>query len=78
MGLRLGGQPQLEEDLLDVRLDRSFGDEETVGNALVRESLGNEAQNFSLAFCELDERILASMPADEGRRSSDRRRSRLL
>src|SRR5213078_1869065 len=50
---------------LHVRFNGALGDEEALGDPLVREAFGDEAQDFSLAIGELSERILAPTPADE-------------
>ena len=44
MGLRIRSQTELEEDLLHVRLNGALGDEEALGEPLVREAFGDEAE----------------------------------
>src|SRR5207244_4437944 len=63
--------PELEEDLLYVRLDGPFGDEEPRRDRLVGKPFGNEAQNLALAPRQLGERISAAATADQAR--NDRR-----
>ena len=50
MRLRIRSQTQLEEYLLHVRLNGALGDEEALGDSLVREAFADEAQDFSLTL----------------------------
>jgi hypothetical protein len=54
IGWRLA-QPELEEDLGNMRVDRLAGQEERLGDRPVRAALGNEGQNLSLALGQLVE-----------------------
>jgi hypothetical protein len=55
---------KLEEDLLDVRLDGSLGDEQTSCDRLVRQALGDEAQHFSLPLGQYTERVHPAATAE--------------
>jgi hypothetical protein len=48
-GLHPRSQLQLAQNVLDVNLDRGFGNVELVGNRLVVVTLGNQRQHFALA-----------------------------
>src|SRR4051812_326470 len=67
MGLRVRTEAELEEDLLDVGLDRALGDEQPRGDRAVGEALGDELEHLPLARAELAQRILAAPAADEPR-----------
>src|SRR6266540_4239083 len=65
----LGGrrQAQLPEDARDVLLDRAWGDDEALGDRLVRPSLRDELEHLALARRERRERIVRTAAADETR-----------
>jgi DNA-binding CsgD family transcriptional regulator len=65
MRLRIRSQTQLEEYLLHVRLNGALGDEEAVGDSLVREAFADEAQDFALAVGKVGERIHPRAAADD-------------
>src|SRR5512142_289089 len=73
--LGAAGQVKLAQDVADVRPDRGLADDETVGNILVFESLGEQPQHFDFAMGQgvLSEtalgaslQFLQDLPRDEG------------
>ena len=53
------------EDLLDVRFDGSFGDEQTVGDGLVGEPFGDQGEHLAFPFGELAEGVGAAPAGEE-------------
>ena len=64
-------EPELLEDLADVRLDRLRAQEELLADGLVRAALGDQREHLALAVGELVERALLARAVDEAR--DDRR-----
>src|SRR5580765_8343158 len=60
-------EAQLAEDRRDVLLDRAKRDHELVRDALVRSAFGHEGEHLSLTRRQLVERVLASLPREQGR-----------
>jgi hypothetical protein len=67
MGLRVPVEPELEEDVLHVRLDGPLGYGQPSRNRLVRQPLGDQPQNLPLAVRQLVEGVLTPTSADEAR-----------
>ena len=55
---------ELGEDAGDVLLDRVRGDDELLGDALVRAALGHQLEHLALARREAVERVVAAAPAE--------------
>ena len=71
MVLGCGREPELPEDARHVLLDGPLGDDELVGDALVRAALGHVLEHLALARGQLVDGVVAAPPADELR--DDRR-----
>ena len=57
----LGGrQPELDEDVRDVLLDRALGDDQRLGDRGVRAALGHQPEHLALARGELVERAVVA------------------
>src|SRR6185295_7800721 len=61
------GEAKLAEDRRDVLLDRSKRDHELVRDSLVGSAFGHEGEHLSLTRRQLVERVLASLPREQGR-----------
>ncbi len=58
-GLRAIAHVQFAVDVVEVRLDRALGDEELLGDLLVRQTLGDQGEDLALALAQrLDQRRL--------------------
>ena len=57
----VSSRPSLLEDLRHVRLDGPLGDEEPLGDGLIREALRDEPQDLAFARGELGQRIMAAL-----------------
>ena len=57
MGVGIGAEAELEEDLLDMRFDGALGDEQVGGDGPVGEPLGDQCQHLALAFGEFVEGV---------------------
>src|SRR5262245_14662351 len=66
-----GGQVELAEDARDVLLDGSLGDDQPLGDRLVRAPFGHQLEYLALTRGQPRDRVVASPPADELR--DDRR-----
>src|SRR5215210_1876910 len=64
------GKIQFAEDRRHMPFDRTKGDHQPVGDALVRPALGHQAEDFALARRQLSDRIVAST-LPEQRRDDD-------
>jgi hypothetical protein len=53
-----GEQPELEEDRVDVRLDRLRAEEQRLADRTVRPALGHQAEDLALARRQLLERVV--------------------
>jgi hypothetical protein len=71
VGVGVGVEAELEEDLLDVCFDGALGDEQTGGDGPVGEPLCDQCQHLALAFGELVEGV---GPAFAGEEPGDDRR----
>src|SRR6185503_1060097 len=58
-------QPELAEDVRDVLLDRALGDDEAVGDGVVRAALGHQPDDLSLARRELVEHAALAAAAEQ-------------
>ena len=65
MVVRGGAQAELEEDRVDVRLDRPRAEEEPAADALVGEPFGHQGEHLALARRQLVDRALVVLPAEQ-------------
>jgi hypothetical protein len=61
--LGIFGETELLEDLLDMGLDGSLGDDKVLRDCFVGASLGHERQNLALAWGQLGERVVQAPPS---------------
>src|SRR5258708_32497105 len=65
VGVRVGVEAELLEDLLDVGFDGALGDEQAGSDGPVRESLGNQSEHLALTPAELIERVSTAFTGEE-------------
>ncbi len=65
VGAGVGGEAELEEDLLDVSFDGALGDGQAGGDGAVGQPLSNQSEHFALTPAELIERVGTAFAGDE-------------
>src|SRR5260370_11465606 len=65
VGVRVGVEAELVEDLLDVGFDGALGDEQAGSDGPVRESLANQNEHLALTPAELIERVSTAFTGEE-------------
>src|SRR4051812_710512 len=67
VALRRLVEPQLREDLANMRLDRPVGDDQPPAYALVRQTLGDKSKDLPLALAECLDGVIGAMLVEQSR-----------